>query len=126
MVGDTSIRPLYWVGSSRRDLSRFPQDVRQVMGFALWLAQNGGKHPDAKPLRGLSGPGVLEILDDHDGDTFRAVYTVRFHDAVYVLHAFQKKAKKGVRTPKREMELVRQRLRQSEIDHAEREAKRKS
>jgi phage-related protein len=80
------------------------------MGFALHQAQLGSKHVTARPLLGFKGAGVVEVADDHDGDTFRAVYTVRFADAVYVLHAFQKKSKRGIATPKRDMDLVRDRL----------------
>jgi phage-related protein len=84
------------------------------MGFALYLAQMGGKHPDAKPLRGFGGAGVLEVVDDFAGDTYRAVYTVRLSTAVYVLHAFQKKSKRGIATPKQDMELIRARLRRAQ------------
>lgn len=87
------------------------------MGFALRAAQNGTKHPDAKPLRGFGGASVLEIVEDHDGDTYRAVYTVRFAERVYLLHAFQKKARKGISTPKHELELIRARLKQAEQIH---------
>ena len=80
------------------------------MGYALYEAQMGGKHLDAKPLKGFGGAGALEIVADHDGDTYRAVYTVRFADAVYALHAFQKKSKRGIATPKREMDRIRRRL----------------
>ncbi|MBM3547760.1 MAG: hypothetical protein FJX54_12475 [Alphaproteobacteria bacterium] len=80
------------------------------MGYALYVAQSGGRHPSAKPLRSFAGAGVIEIVEDHAGDTFRAVYTVRFSDAVYVLHAFQKKSTRGIATPKREMDLIRSRL----------------
>ncbi|HEU0014507.1 MAG TPA: type II toxin-antitoxin system RelE/ParE family toxin [Longimicrobium sp.] len=103
-------RPLAWVGSSRRDLRAFPKEVRVVMGRALEAAQLGGRHPYARVLRGFGGAGVLEVVDDYDGSTYRAVYTVRFADAVYVLHAFQKKSKHGVETPHFEMEVVRARL----------------
>lgn len=113
-------KPLVWVGSSKEDLKRFPEDVRQVMGYALYLAQVGGKHPDAKPLRGFSGAGVLEVVDDHEGDTYRAVYTVKLRGVVYALHAFQKKSKKGIKTPQHDLELVRRRLRQAEEIHARR------
>jgi phage-related protein len=88
-----------WVGSCKRDLSKFPEEVRRRVGGALWDAQRGLKAPFAKPLRGLGDAGVLEIVDDHDGDTYRAVYTVRFIRAIYVLHAFQKKSKHGTATP---------------------------
>lgn len=102
-------KELVWIGSSLKDLRDFPEDVRQVMGFALFLAQTGGKHPAAKPLKGFHGAGVLEVVDDFDGDTFRTVFTVRFTEAVYVLHAFKKKSKKAIQTPKRVIDLVRQR-----------------
>ncbi len=87
------------------------------MGFALDLAQRGGKHCDAKPLRGFGGAGVLEIVDDFDGDTYRAIYTVKFRGAVYVLHAFQKKAKRGIATPRHEIELIQVRLRAAHLHH---------
>ena len=85
-------KPVRWVGSSKADLSAFPADVKSRVGGALWEAQLGGKAPYAKPLRGFAGAGVLEVVDDFDGDTYRAVYTVRFASVVYVLHAFQKKS----------------------------------
>lgn len=83
------------------------------MGFALDVAQLGGKHPDAKPLLGLGGAGVLEVVDDHEGDTYRAVYTVKFAGAVYVLHAFQKKSKRGIKTPLKDLELIKERLKRA-------------
>jgi phage-related protein len=107
-------KALRFVGTSREDLRSFPHEVRQALGHALYLAQTGDKHPRAKPLSGYRGAGVLEVVDDFAGDTFRAVYTVRFRDAVYVLHAFQKKSKAGIRTPKRELDLIDERLRQAE------------
>lgn len=107
------LRPVQWVGSSKTDLKRFPEPVRARMGFAIYQAQTGLRHRDAKPLKGF-GSGVLEAVARHDRDTFRAVYTVRFEAAVYVLHAFQKKAKRGVATPKYELDLVRRRLRTAE------------
>ena len=91
-------KPLFWLGSTQDDLRAFPQEVRQVMGYALYLAQMGEKHSDAKPLKGFGGAGVLEVVDDHAGDTYRAVYTVKFADVVYVLHAFQKKSRRGSAT----------------------------
>ena len=103
-------KELVWIASSLKDLREFPEGARQVMGYALYLAQTGAKHPAAKPLRGFRGAGVTEVVDDHDGDTYRAVYTVQFADAVYVLHAFQKKAKRGIATPKHEVDLIRDRL----------------
>ena len=110
-------KPLFWVGSSKDDLSEFPEDVRRVMGFAFHLAQTGARHPDAKPLKGFKGGGVVEIMDDHDGDTYRAVYTVRFKKAVYVLHAFKKKSKSGIKTPQKDIELIYARLRRAEEDY---------
>ncbi len=92
-------KPLLWLGSSRADLREFPDDVCHSMGFALWQAQRGRKHGDANVLKGFGGAGVLEVVEDHDGNTYRAVYTVKFAGAVYVLHAFQKKSKKGIKTP---------------------------
>src|SRR5687767_7621565 len=112
-------KPLFWMGSSRKDLKAFPGPVQSVCGYALWLAQIGDKHPDAKPLKGFKGAGVLEVVEDHAGNTFRAVYTVRLARAVYVLHAFQKKAKKGVKTPKHEIDLVEKRLRTAEEHYAQ-------
>lgn len=110
------MKALDWIGASKRAFLRFPAPVKQRMGFALYLAQCGEKHDDAKPLRGFGGAGVLEVVEDHDGDTYRAVYTVRFAGVVYVLHAFQKKSKKGVATPQRELDLIRRRLRIAEAD----------
>jgi len=101
---------IFWIASSLGDLRGFPDDVRDVMGFALYEAQLGSKHPAAKPLVGFRGAGVLEVVDDYDGDTYRVMYTVRLGDCVYVLHAFQKKSKKGTETPKHDMDLIRQRL----------------
>ena len=112
-MNDDMLKPVEWVGSSKADLKRFPDPVQDRMGFAIYQAQAGFRHRDVKPLRGF-GSGVLEVVSRHDGDTFRAIYTVRFETAVYVLHAFQKKAKRGVATPKRELDLVRRRLRVAE------------
>jgi phage-related protein len=106
-----------WVGSSKGDVSEFPAEVRRRVGGALWEAQVGRKAPYAKPLKGFGDAGVLEIVDDFDGDTFRAVYTVRFAKAVYVLHAFQKKSKRGVATPKAELDLIEQRLKRAREDY---------
>ena len=104
-----ALRPVEWIGSSKADLRTFPEAVREVVGHALYQAQVGLRHRDVEPLRGLGG-NVLEVIARHDGDTFRAVFTVRFRAAVYVLHAFQKKAKRGIATPKREIDLIRRRL----------------
>lgn len=102
-------KPVVWMGNSLAALRAFPRAVREQIGYALYLAQTGEKHENAKPLKGF-GPGVLEVLSDHRGDTFRAVYTVRLAGKVYVLHAFQKKSKKGISTPKSELDLVKLRL----------------
>jgi len=104
------------VGSSREDLQKFPKEVRIVVGTALNTAQLGGKHQDARAMKGFGGASVLEIVDDFDGDTYRAVYTVRFADAVYVLHAFEKKSKKGIETSKSDMDLIKLRLKHAEAD----------
>lgn len=112
-------KPLFWVGSSKKDLKGLPLEVRRTMGFALFQAQSGGKHADAKTLKGFGGAGVLEIVEEHEGSTFRAVYTVKFAGAVYVLHAFQKKSKKGVKTPKAELDLIRKRLKAAEEHYGE-------
>ena len=114
MVDEAHLKPVIWVGSSRKDLREFPDPVQDYMGYALYIAQRGGMHRDTKPLSGFGGAGVVEIAKDHRGDTFRAVYTVRFAGTVYVLHAFQKKSKTGRETPRRDMELIKQRLREAE------------
>ena len=111
-------KPLHWVGSSKRDFLSFPAAVKEDMGNALGIAQFGGTAPTAKPWKGL-GPGVLEIVESHDGNAYRAVYTVRFEKAVYVLHAFQKKSPSGIRTAKRDVDLVAERLKTAERDHEE-------
>ena len=102
-------KELFWIASSYRDLLAFPERVKDRMGTALGVAQFGGKHPSAKPWKG-EGPGVLEVVEDQAGDTYRAVYTVRFGQAVYVLHAFQKKSPTGVKTARTDIELVHRRL----------------
>ena len=109
-------KPLHWVGSSKKDYRAFPTEVQDDMGYALGLAQLGGKHPHAKPWKGEGG-GVFEILEDHRGDTFRAVYTVRFVEVVYVLHAFQKKSKTGIKTPQEDVSLVAERLKRAQQDY---------
>ncbi|HTQ57598.1 MAG TPA: type II toxin-antitoxin system RelE/ParE family toxin [Bryobacteraceae bacterium] len=112
-------KPLHWVGSAKKDLMAFPESVKDRIGTALSVAQFGGKHPAAKPWKG-AGSGVLEIVEDHAGGTFRAVYTVRFAQAVYVLHAFQKKSPQGVKTARTDVELVSLRLRKAQVDYEER------
>ncbi len=108
-----------WVGSSRDDLRVFPEDVRNRVGGALWEAQLGRKAAFAKPLKGFGGAAVLEVVDDYDGDTYRAVYTVRFAGVVYILHAFQKKSKRESTTPRQEIALIRQRLQRAREDYAQ-------
>lgn len=106
-------KPVEWIGSSRDDLRAFPPEVRRVMGQAIDDAQVGSESPVAKALKGFGGRGVLEIVDDFEGDAYRAVYTVRFSGVVYVLHAFQKKSKRGIATPQHDIELIRARLKRA-------------
>jgi phage-related protein len=108
------VKPLFWIAGSKDDLRSFPDDVQDMMGFALYQAQLGGKHVAAKPLKGFSGAGVLEIVEDYDGSTFRGVYTVKYAGAVYMLDAFQKKSKKGARTPPRDLDRLNKRLKAAE------------
>jgi phage-related protein len=114
MANEPSIKPVVWIGSSREDLREFPDPVQDHIGYALYVAQCGGKHRDAKTLSGFGGAGVVEVVKDFRGDTFRAVYTLRHAGAVYVLHAFQKKSRTGSETPRHDIELIRQRLRDAE------------
>src|SRR5271165_1028045 len=114
MDANAPLKTVIWVGSSRRDLRSFPAPVQDHVGYALYVAQCGGKHRDAKTLSGFGGAGVVEVVSDYRGDTFRAVYTVRFAGSLFVLHAFQKKSKSGRETPQREMDLIRQRLHEAE------------
>ncbi len=111
-----TIKQLYWVGSSKKELLAFPDEVRKEIGYALHLAQTSEKAKSAKPLKGFGGAGVMEVVEDYDGDTYRAIYTVRFADAVYVLHAFQKKAKRGIKTPQHEIKLIEERLKWAQQD----------
>jgi phage-related protein len=113
------LRPILWVASSKRDYREFPTAVQETMGFALYLVQTGQHPPSAKPLKGL-GSGTIELIEDFDGDTYRTVYTVRFKEAVYVLHAFKKKSKRGIATPKGDVELIKRRLKAAEADYATR------
>jgi phage-related protein len=108
------LRPLVWLGNTKKDLGVLPEEVIDTFGYALHLAQTGKKHEQAKPLRGFGSAGVLEIVEDWRGNTYRAVYTVRFAGAVFVLHVFQKKAKSGIATPKQDIELIRERLKAAE------------
>lgn len=112
-------KPLFWIGSALKDVTRFPAEVQRTVGFALSAAQYGGKHTSAKPWKG-EGPGILEVVKDHDGDTYRAIYTVRFANAVYVLHAFQKKSPHGIATRQSDVVLVRERLKIAQRDYEKR------
>jgi phage-related protein len=112
-----ALKPVYWVGSSKKDLLQMPDEVIDVFGFALHLAQSGKKHQQAKVLKGFGGAGVLEVVEDHKGDTYRAVYTVKFGQNVYVLHCFQKKSKQGIQTPKQDIDRIRERLKAAQ-EHA--------
>lgn len=114
MVGAPSLKRLVWVAGSKRDLMAMPDEVQDVFGYALHLAQSGSKHDQAKPLRGQGSAAVLEVVEDWKGDTYRAVYTVKFGAAVYVLHCFQKKATKGIATPKPDLDLIAARLKMAE------------
>ena len=112
-------KPLRWIASSRKDYGDFPTEVQEQFGFELFLAQTGQHPPSAKPLKGM-GTGVVELIEDFDGDAYRAVYAVRFTTAIYVLHVFKKKSKSGIKTPKSDMELIKRRLRDAEADNTER------
>jgi phage-related protein len=111
---DIPPKSLYWVASSRKDLKALPEEVQDIFGYALYLAQTGTKHDQAKPLKGFGGAGVLEVVEDYHGDTYRAVYTIKLADAVYVLHCFQKKSTQGIATPKPDLDLIRDRLKAAE------------
>ena len=111
----TSTKPLRWVASSKKDLMAMPEEVQDTFGYALHLAQVGQKHPDAKPLKGFGSAGVLEVVEDFQGDAYRAVYTVRYAKAVYVVHCFQKKSTQGIATPKPDVELIKSRLKAIEV-----------
>jgi len=117
-------KPVAWVGSAKRDFLEFPEPVKSEMGNALGVAQFGGKHPSAKPWKG-QGAGIFEIVEDFDGDTYRAVYTVKFREVIYVLHAFQKKSPKGIRTARGDIDLVDRRLRVAREDYEARYGKEK-
>lgn len=114
MTDDPPLKPVIWIGTSLKDLREFPPPVQDHVGYALYVAQRGGKHQDAKVLSGFGGAGVLEVIKDHHGDTFRAVYTLKYAGTVCVLHAFQKKSKSGRKTSYRDVELIKQRLREAE------------
>ena len=110
-------KPIKWMGSAKKDLDKMPEDVKDVFGHAIDLAQAGQKYADAKPLQGFKSAGVLEVVESDEGGTYRAVYTVRLAGWIYVLHCFQKKSTKGSETPKIEMDLIRSRLSDAEADH---------
>ncbi|WP_162999485.1 type II toxin-antitoxin system RelE/ParE family toxin [Burkholderia sp. Nafp2/4-1b] len=115
---DPYIKPLYWLGSERKDLKAMPEAVQDTLGYALYLAQTGRKHDQAKPLKGFGSAGVLEIVESEDNGTYRAVYTVKLGNSVYVLHCFQKKSSCGIATPRPDSALVRERLKAAEA-HAQ-------
>ena len=115
------LKPVIWLGTTLRDLRSFPEPVRLDIGYALFSAQRGAMDPEAKPLKGFTGASVIEIVASHHGNAWRAVYTVRFREAIYVLHAFQKKSTRGSATPAREIERIKQRLLEAELDHRERD-----
>ena len=117
-MGDAGQKELDWIGSSRKDMQALPVHVRRIFGYAPYAAQLGEPPPCAKPLKGFGGAGVLELIEDYRSDTYRAVYTVRFAGKVYVVHVFQKKAKRGVATPKQELDLIRNRLKLAEALYA--------
>src|ERR1700677_5014795 len=108
------LRSLGWIGSAKKDLMAMPDEVQQTFGFALYHAQIGLLHPDTKPLKGFGSAGIVEIVEDWRGNAYRAVYTVRFAQVIYVLHCFQKKSKQGIETPKADMNLIRGRLKEAE------------
>jgi len=110
-----------WVGTSLRDLRSFPRPVRIDIGHAFFAAQEGKIDPAAKPLKGFGGASVIEIVASHHGNAWRAIYTVRFHGVIYVLHVFQKKSRKGIETPTKEIQLIKQRLAEAERDYRERQ-----
>ena len=122
-AGDSKLvlKPIYWIGSSRKDLRSFPKKVQFEIGYALYAAQQGELDPDAKPLKGFSSAQVVEIVNRFSGNAYRAVYTCRFDDALYVLHAFQKKSTRGIATPKPDMDLIHARLKDAERVHKERQ-----
>lgn len=119
-VNAQNIKPLFWIASSKKNLLAMPDEVQGTFGYAFHLAQDGKKHGQAKVLRGFGSAGVLEVIEDINGATYRAVYTVSFGMAVYVLHCFQKKSTHGIATPKPDMDLIRERMKAAET-HAQRE-----
>lgn len=118
---ECGLKLVIWLGSSRRDLRSLPRQVRIDMGQALYAAHMGETDPAAKPLRGFGGSRVMEIVDRHDTNTYRVVYTAEFAAVIYVLHTFQKKSKRGIATPRKEMDLIRNRLADAQRLHNERQ-----
>ncbi len=113
-------KPLVWIGTSKKDLLKFPKQIQRIIGFALYAAQKGEKHLDSKPLKGFGGAKTLEVVENFLSDTYRSVYTVKFDNVVYVLHSFKKKSKKGIATPKPDIDLIKQRLKEAETLNSQR------
>jgi phage-related protein len=118
-------RALIYLGSSEKDAGKLPEEVKELFSYALTIALAGGQHEDAKPFKGFNGRSVMEVVADDRNGTFREVYTVRFEEAIYVLHIFQKKSKKGIATPKQDMDLIKQRLKWAEALNKELYGKKK-
>ena len=125
METEPSPKPVVWIASSKRDLKALPEVVQRSIGFALWRAQLGKRHAHAKVLKGFGSAGVLEVVEDYDGDTYRAVYTVRFAEAVYVVHVFQKKSHSRGKTPRADRALIEKRLRDADEFHKQRSREKK-
>jgi phage-related protein len=116
-------KPVVWLGTSLEDLREFPEEAQDTVGYALYLAQIGLKHPKSKPLQGFGGASVLEVVVSAEGDAFRAMYTVRFSDVIYALHCFQKKSTSGIKTSKTDIAMIHKRLLEAKLDHENRNAK---
>lgn len=104
------LKPLYWLGSSHKDLMEMPEEVKDIFGFALYQTQMGQRHPKAKPFHIPGESGLLEIVESYDGDAYRAIYTINYADAIYVIHCFQKKSVSGIKTPKHHVDMIEERL----------------
>ena len=117
MDRNPTTKPVIWIASTKHDLKSLPEEIGDRFGYALWIAQTGNAHPHAKALKGFGDASVIEIIEDWQGNTYRAVYTVRFGDAVYVLHVFQKKSRRGAETPKADIDLIKKRLRDAKAIH---------
>ena len=126
MIELPTMKPCEFIGSALDDISRLPLEVKRVFGFAIRAAQRGAKHPDAKPLKGFGGAGILEVVENFDGDTYRAVYTVKFAGMIYVLHVFKKKSKKGAKTPQPDLKLIESWLKDAQEKYNARTEKKKS